>query len=100
MADVHTDPNSGEVLEEGVGRPSVILVAVIINGELILTQGGVMSYYEFTWPMDDRLTDETWQEMLDLGDEPPLPSWTESFVIEWDNIIVALAASPLKEQDL
>ena len=100
IADVHTDPNSGEVLEEGVGRPFVILVAVHVNGQVILTQGGVMSYYEFTWPMDDRLTDEAWQEMLDLGDEPPLPSWTESFVIEWDNIIVALAASPLKEQDL
>ncbi len=100
IADVHTDPNDGVVLEEGVGRPSVILVAVLVNGELILTQGGVMSYYEFTWPMDDRLTDESWQEMLDLGTEPPLPSWTESFVIEWDNVIVTLAASPLKEQDL
>jgi len=100
IADVHTDPNSQTVLEEGVGRPSVILVAVIVNGELILTQGGVMSYYEFTWPMDDRLTDETWQEMLDQGNEPPLPAWTASFVIEWDNVIVTLAASPLKEQDL
>jgi len=96
IADVHTDPNSGEVLEEGVGRPFVILVAVQVNGQVILTQGGVMSYYEFTWPMDDRLTDETWQEMLDLGDEPPLPAWTVSFVIEWDNVIVALAASPVK----
>ncbi len=97
IADVHTDPNEGEVLEEGVGRPSVILVAVLVNGELILTQGGVMSYYEFNWPMDDRLTDESWQEMLDLGDEPPLPSWTVSFVIEWDNVIVTLAVSPFKE---
>ncbi|GAH43838.1 unnamed protein product, partial [marine sediment metagenome] len=96
IADVHTDPNAEEVLEEGVGRPSVILVAVLVNGELILTQGGVMSYYEFTWPMDDRLTDEAWQEMLDNEEEPPLPSWTESFVIEWDNVIVALAASPVK----
>ncbi len=100
IADVHTDPNTGNVLEEGVGRPSVILVAVLVNGELILTQGGVMSYYEFIWPMDDRLTDEAWQEMLDLGDEPPLPAWTASFVIEWDNVIVALAMSPIKEQDL
>jgi hypothetical protein len=100
VADVHTDPNEGEVLEEGVGRPSVILVAVLVNGELILTQGGVMSYYEFTWPMDDRLTDETWQEMLAQGNEPPLPTWTASFVVEWDGVIVSLAASPIKEQDL
>ena len=99
IADVHTDVNSGTVLEEGVGRPSIILVAVSIGGQVILTQGAVMSYYEFTWPMDDRLTDEAWQEMLDLGTEPPLPSWTESFVIEWDNIIGALTASPLKDQE-
>jgi len=100
IADVHTDPNEGVVLEEGVGRPSVILVAVLVNGEVILTQGGLMSYYEFTWPMNDRLTDEAWQEMLNLGEEPALPSWTESFVFEWDNVIVALAAPPPKEQDL
>ncbi|MFW9844243.1 MAG: DUF3160 domain-containing protein, partial [Candidatus Thorarchaeota archaeon] len=94
IADVHTDPNEGEVLEVGVGRPAVILVAVLINGEVILTQGGVMSYYEFTWPMNDRLTDESWQEMLELGTEPPLPSWTESFVIEWNIVLVALTTSP------
>ncbi|MHA1423950.1 MAG: DUF3160 domain-containing protein, partial [Candidatus Thorarchaeota archaeon] len=99
IADVHTDPNEGEVLEEGVGRPAVILVAVLVNGEVILTQGGVMSYYEFTWPMNDRLTDESWQEMLDLGTEPPLPSWTESFVIEWDNVIVALTTFPTKTKE-
>ena len=100
IADVHTDPNEGEVLEEGVGRPFVILVAVHVNGQVILTQGGVMSYYEFTWPMNDRLTDEAWQEMLAQGNEPPLPAWTASFVVEWEGVIVALAASPLKEQDL
>ena len=79
---------------------NVMLVVVLVNDQVTLTQGGVMSYYEFTWPMDDRLTDEAWQEMLDLGDEPPLPAWTVSFVIEWDTIIVTLAASPLEEQDL
>ncbi|MGY5879943.1 MAG: DUF3160 domain-containing protein, partial [Candidatus Thorarchaeota archaeon] len=99
IADVHTDPNEGEVLEEGVGRPSIILVAVLVNGEVILTQGGVMSYYEFTWPINDRLTDEAWQDMLELGTQPSLPSWTESFVIEWDNIIFALTAFPLKDQE-
>lgn len=100
VADVHTDANSGTVLEEGVGRPSVILVAVYVNGQVVLTQGAVMSYYEFAWPMDDRLTDESWQEMLELGTEPPLPSWSESFVIEWDNVIVALAAFPAKIREM
>jgi hypothetical protein len=88
IADVHTDPNDGVVLEEGVGRPMVILVAVYIQGQVVLTRGGVFSYYEFTWPMEDRLTDEAWQEMLDLGTEPALPSWTGSFVVEWPTMVV------------
>jgi hypothetical protein len=82
IADVHTDPNDGLVLEEGVGRPMVILVAVEIGGQVILTRGAVFSYYEFTWPMDDRLTDEAWQEMLAQGEAPPLPDWTQSFVVD------------------
>ena len=83
VADVHTDPNTLQVLEEGVGRPMIILVAVPIDGEVYLTRGAVMPYYEFTWPMEDRLTDEAWQELLDSGNEPPLPSWTESFMTDW-----------------
>ncbi len=82
IADVHTDPNDGLVLEEGVGRPMVILVAVDIEGQVTLVRGAVFSYYEFTWPMDDRLTDESWQVMLEQGEAPPLPTWTQSFVVE------------------
>ncbi|MFW9786129.1 MAG: DUF3160 domain-containing protein [Candidatus Thorarchaeota archaeon] len=84
IADVHTDPNSGEVLEEAVGRPMVILVAVKIEGDVILTRGAVFSYYEFTWPMNDRPTDESWQDMLDQGTEPSQPVWTTSFIVEWE----------------
>ena len=40
----------------------------------------IWSSHEFTWPMDDRLTDESWQDMLSQGEEPPLPAWTGSFV--------------------
>ncbi|UCH04612.1 MAG: DUF3160 domain-containing protein [Candidatus Thorarchaeota archaeon] len=80
IADVHTDPNEGEVLEEAVGRPMVIYVAVQVEGQVILTRGGTFSYYEFKWPMDDRLTDEAWQEMLAEGQEPAFPSWTSSFI--------------------
>jgi len=82
IADVHTDPNEGEVLEEAVGRPMVILVAVQIEGQVVLTRGAVFSYYEFTWPMDDRLTDESWQDMIAQGEVPPLPTWTDSFVVD------------------
>ncbi|MFW9815274.1 MAG: DUF3160 domain-containing protein [Candidatus Thorarchaeota archaeon] len=82
IADVHTDPNDGVVLEEGVGRPMVILVAVNIEGQVVFTRGAVFSYYEFTWPMDDRLTDESWQQLIAQGQTPSLSFWTESFVVD------------------
>ena len=80
IADVHTDLNKGEVLEEAVGYPMEIFVAVHVNNETILTRGGVFSYYEFPHPMGDRLTDEAWQEILENNEEPSMPSWTGSFV--------------------
>ena len=75
IADVHTDPNSGNVLEVASGDPFVIY-AVVQNdkGDLRLVRGGTFSYYEFHHPMVDRLTDEGWQEMLDTS-PPPLPEW-------------------------
>jgi hypothetical protein len=94
IADVHTDPNSGQVLEEGVGHPMVILAAVRIEGQVILTRGAVFSYYEFTWPMNDRLTDEAWQDTIAQGTEPALPSWTVSFVTDWE-FPFSLAAAPI-----
>ncbi len=99
IADVHTDPNAEEVLEEGVGNPMVILVAVQIEGQVVLTRGAVFSYYEFTWPMDDRLTDESWQDMLSQGEEPPLPAWTGSFVGDWEFEFSAASVLPVRKLD-
>ena len=79
IADVHTDPNTGQVLEEGVGDAFPIYVVVLVEGRQVVTLGSVFSYYEFKWPMDDRLTDEAWQEMAPLPDRP---AWTGSFIVE------------------
>jgi len=79
VADVATDPN-GQVLEEGTGKISEIYVVVPIDGELRIAKGGVYSYYEFTWPMSDRLTDKKWREMLNSGQAPQLPEWTDAFI--------------------
>ncbi|OQX51124.1 hypothetical protein B5M47_01860 [candidate division CPR3 bacterium 4484_211] len=79
IADVATDPN-GQVLEEGTGKISEIYVVVPVDGKLRIARGGVYSYYEFTWPMSDRLTDKKWREMLDSDQAPDLPSWTDAFV--------------------
>ncbi len=79
IADVHTDGNTGHVLEEGVGYVDLIVVAYQLpDGRILMGAGPVMSYYEFKQPMDDRLTDEAWREMLDV--DPPLrPEWMSYF---------------------
>ena len=81
VADVATDPN-GQVLEEGTGKISEIYVVVPIDGKLRIAKGGVYSYYEFTWPMSDRLTDKKWREMLNANPAPKLPTWTSAFVAQ------------------
>jgi hypothetical protein len=79
VTDVATDPN-GQVLEEGTGKIFEIFVVVPIDGKLRIARGGVYSYYEFTWPMSDRLTDKKWRELLNSSQAPDLPSWTNAFV--------------------
>ncbi|UJG44231.1 MAG: DUF3160 domain-containing protein [Candidatus Heimdallarchaeum endolithica] len=75
IADVFTEPNSGQVLEVGVGNPYLIYVVVQDHkGKLYLTRGVTFSYYEFKQPMNNRLTDEEWQEMLETS-PPELPEW-------------------------
>jgi hypothetical protein len=79
IADVHTDSNTGQVLEEGVGDAFPVYVIVEVEGQQVVALGGLFSYYEFKQPMSDRLTDEAWQEMSPLPDRP---AWTESFIVE------------------
>ncbi len=78
VADVATDPN-GKVLEEATGMVWSIYVIVPVDGELRIVRGGVYSYYEFPWPMNDRLTDTKWQEMLRSGQAPEPPGWIKSY---------------------
>ena len=82
VADVHTDDNTELVLEEGVGYVDLILVAYIVpDGRIILGAGPVFSYYEFKHPMDDRLTDDKWKEML--KEEPPeKPGWVDGICVD------------------
>jgi len=99
IADVHTDVNTKTVLEEAVGNPMIIYVAVYIEGQVVITRGGTFSYYEFAQPMSDRLTDEARQDMLDAGEEPPLPSWLGSFVVNAGSEGAFLQASTVERPD-
>lgn len=67
-------------LEEGVGHALPIYVAFERDGRRQLARGAAYSYYEFTQPASDRLTDAGWQELLSTKDAPKMPAWTGSFV--------------------
>jgi len=80
IADVHTDGNSGKVLEEGVGHVNLVIVAYKVpDGRVLIGAGPVMTYYEFKHPMSNRLTDEKWREILSQN-PPKKPEWTASFI--------------------
>ncbi|MDI6851185.1 MAG: DUF3160 domain-containing protein [bacterium] len=74
IADVHTDVNSGLVLEVAVGFP----LELYIQGDGKIFKGAMFSYYEFKQPMKDRLTDKEWQEK---ANSVPFEKWI-SFIAE------------------
>jgi hypothetical protein len=82
IADVHTDLNTKQVLEEGIGSPFDIYVIIEDSKGYRLCRGAVFSYYEFKHPMDDRLTDEKWQKMGRENERPNQPEWTQKLYIE------------------
>lgn len=75
IADVHTDQNSSSVLEVASGNLDLaIIVYARPDGHIEAALGPVLSYWEFTWPMGDRLTDEKWRELT--GDKAvERPDW-------------------------
>jgi len=82
VADVHTDTNSGQVLEEGTGYLNTIIVVYPMpDGGLVAGVGPILTHYEFKQPMSNRLTDEAWKQMLRMGKAPDLPEWAETFTV-------------------
>jgi hypothetical protein len=83
VADVHTDTNTEQVLEEGVGYVDLLIVTYNYpDGRIIAGAGPVFSYYEFKQPMSERLTDEAWKHLLEQGTQPDRPLWTASCIAE------------------
>jgi hypothetical protein len=68
------------VLEVGVGKVDRIYVVVPLEGRWEVAQGGIFSYYEFSQPRDQRLTDEAWREKL-AGGSVEQPAWASNFVL-------------------
>jgi hypothetical protein len=71
--------SQGSVLEAAVGNVDRIYVLVPLEGRIEVAQGGVFSYYEFTQPRGQRLTDDEWRAKLAAGDAA-LPAWASQFV--------------------
>ncbi len=83
VADVHTDSNTEQVLEEATGQVDLVVVCYLQpDGRLVLGAGPVLSYYELKHPMADRLTDESWRAMLESGQATRQPEWTEGYRAE------------------
>ncbi len=79
VVDVATDPG-GQVLQQATGHIFEVYAVVPVEGSLRIARGGVFSHYEFAWPMQDRLTNKKWHELLDTDQVPPLARWTEDFI--------------------
>ncbi len=86
VADVYTRNvtgcNKNGVLHEATGLVNDIYVVVEIEGYLYLTKGATFSYYEFVRPLNNRLTDEQWQKILDEKKEiPAIPDWLKDIIL-------------------
>jgi hypothetical protein len=68
VADVHTDPDSGTVLEAGVGDVRYMVIAVDNDRDRAVYVGPTYAYYEFTSPT--RLTDEEWEPKIQSTSMP------------------------------
>ena len=76
-----TDVATGiaSVLEEAIGQPTRIYV-ILPDQPYRVAVGAIYSYYEFSVPPVNRMTDEQWQLMVDGGGTPPVPTWTSLFM--------------------
>lgn len=76
VADIASGPLGA--LAIGTGRVGRLLVIVPdTRGRSQLAVGAVYSFYEFSSPPGERLTDEEWRARLDKGTAPAPPDWTQ-----------------------
>ncbi|MDZ7815857.1 MAG: DUF3160 domain-containing protein [Planctomycetota bacterium] len=75
IADIHTDGNSKRALYAATGNMNtMVAVYAAPDGSQILLAGPVYSYYSFTHPVSERLTDEAWRGMLSEK-KVQIPAW-------------------------
>ncbi|MGO8901113.1 MAG: DUF3160 domain-containing protein [Isosphaeraceae bacterium] len=80
VADVHTDPQKGRVLEVAVGDANFGVIAINNGPDQAVYVGPIYSYFEFEHPSQSRLTDQEWGTMLREGRASWRPTWTQAFL--------------------
>ena len=75
VVDVVYNPNLGEYLEVGVGRPRIMYVLYPTDQGEVLCRGAVLPYYEFRSPK--RLDDGEWRALL-RSDKAPRPAFAQA----------------------
>lgn len=90
VTDIATDPN-GTCLELGTGRAASIYVIVPVDGVPRIARGAVYTFYQFPWPLSDRLTDTAWREMLDSswGGDGEIGTGTGIYPEDWTGSFTA-----------
>jgi hypothetical protein len=88
VVDVHTDPKDlivgdpGSILHEGVGTVGMLMASVNWGtNDGSVYAGPVFSHYEFELGPTTRETDTQWKSDVRAGTPPPLPDWTQGFLV-------------------
>lgn len=78
IARIATDPQSGEVLHVGIGRPRLMFVLYPWEGKEILCRGVVMPFHEVRDAKT--LTDDEWRKRQDGTSRAAVPKWLHGHV--------------------
>ena len=79
ISDVFTNPSGGNVLETCVGNVEFMIIAIDSQNYRNIYVGPVYSYYEFWQPVEKRLNDEQWQDILMDKTNIKRPQWSNIF---------------------
>lgn len=75
----HTDPadgaNEGTVLDEAIGQPAMMTIAIDSGCNLRVYIGPVFSHYELQRMGNECMSDNEWAAMVLSGDVPKQPDW-------------------------
>lgn len=81
---------NGKDLQVALGGVDRIYVLTPLNGELLVAQGGVFSFYEFVNALNHPLSDDEWRKML-ANNQATSPEWSQALYLPEGNPVDVLA---------